>query len=214
MRALSGGSAFAPPLASRRRPTAEGILRADGLRETRPAAVLTIAHMGATHLYEVSLKWTGNAGSGTSSYRAYSRDHEICAGKKPLIKCSSDAAFRGDAQRWSPEELLVASLSQCHMLWYLHLAADAGIVVTAYSDTPVGEMREEADGAGQFTEVILRPEVTVLDAAMNQRAEHLHIEAARLCFIARSVSFPVRHEPVQVNPSAPHGADPGPGVGA
>ena len=152
--------------------------------------------MNATHTYELSLQWTGNSGSGTSGYRSYSRDHEIHAPGKAVIAGSSDPAFRGDAQRWNPEELLVAALSQCHMLSYLHLAADAGIVVTAYSDAPVGTMRENPDGSGQFTQVLLRPTVTVADATMRARAETIHDQAEKICFIARSVNFPVRHKPV------------------
>ncbi|MGA3353808.1 MAG: OsmC family protein [Acidimicrobiales bacterium] len=154
--------------------------------------------MGAEHSYELALEWTGNGGSGTSSYRAYARDHEVRSPGKPLIAGSADPAFRGDAQRWNPEELLVASLAQCHMLWYLHLAATAGVVVTAYTDTPVGVMSEDPDGVGQFTEVLLRPAVSVAEGAMRERATALHGEAGRLCFIARSVNFPVRHEPVTV----------------
>ena len=152
--------------------------------------------MSLDHSYELSVRWTGNGGSGTSSYRAYSRDHEVNAAGKPAISGSSDPAFRGDAGRWSPEELLLASLSQCHMLWYLHLAATAGIVVTAYEDTPAATMRENPDGSGQFTEVLLRPSVTVTEQVACARATTLHDDAERLCFIARSVNFPVRHEPV------------------
>ncbi len=154
--------------------------------------------MHAEHTYELRLEWTGNRGSGTSSYSAYGRDNEIASPGKPVIAGSSDPAFRGDAQRWNPEELLVASLSQCHMLWYLHLAAAGGIVVTAYLDTPVGLMHENPDGSGRFTEVLLRPEVTLADAAARERAASLHDDAGKMCFIARSVSFPVRHEPVTV----------------
>ncbi len=154
--------------------------------------------MSLDHSYELSVRWTGNGGSGTSSYRAYSRDHEVNAAGKPAISGSSDPAFRGDAGRWSPEELLLASLSQCHMLWYLHLAATAGIVVTAYEDTPAATMRENPDGSGQFTEVLLRPRVTFAHKAMRERAEALHNGAQAMCFIARSVNFPVRHEPVVV----------------
>ena len=164
--------------------------------------------MRATHSYELSLRWTGNTGSGTASYRAYGRDHEVSAAGKPVIAGSSDPAFRGDPQRWNPEELLVAALSQCHMLSYLHLAANAGIVVTAYGDTPSGTMNENPDGSGEFVEVLLRPEVTVADAAMSERATALHDDAEKLCFIARSVNFPVHHRPVTfVDPSDP----PGPG---
>jgi len=154
--------------------------------------------MSGTHSYELCLEWNGNIGSGTSSYGAYGRDHEIRSAGKPVIAGSSDPAFRGDPQRWNPEELLVASLSQCHMLWFLHLAATAGVVVTAYVDAPVGSMCEHPDGSGQFTEVVLRPVVTVADAAMRERAADLHHEAEKMCFIARSVNFPVHHEPVTV----------------
>ena len=84
------------------------------------------------------------------------------------------------------------------MLWYLHLAANAGIVVVAYSDAPVGTMEENPDGSGQFAEVVLRPSVTVTDPATCALAEAMHDEAGKMCFVARSVSFPVRHEPVTV----------------
>jgi organic hydroperoxide reductase OsmC/OhrA len=149
----------------------------------------------ATHSYQLLLSWTGNRGPGTSSYRAYTRDHELQGSGKPAIAGSADPAFRGDPHRWNPEELLVASLAQCHMLWYLHLAATAGVIVTAYSDAPTGTMIEDADGGGQFSEVVLRPTVTVAEAAARHRAHALHDEVDALCFIARSVRFPVRHHP-------------------
>jgi organic hydroperoxide reductase OsmC/OhrA len=151
--------------------------------------------MSATHTYELTVRWTGNFGQGTSSYRSYGRDNEVHADGKAIIVGSADTAFRGDARRWSPEELLVASLSQCHMLWYLHLASSAGIVVTAYADTPVGTMSENDDGTGQFDNVLLRPAVTVTDATMCESAIAVHDQAEKMCFIARSVNFPVRHEP-------------------
>ena len=154
--------------------------------------------MSASHSYELSVQWTGNTGSGTSDYGAYSRAHEVRAVGKPVIAGSADLAFRGDAQRWNPEELLVAALSQCHMLWYLHLAVDAGVVVTAYADTPLGIMNENPDGSGEFTEVLLRPSVTVADDDMSERADALHDAAEKLCFIARSVNFPVHHQPITV----------------
>jgi organic hydroperoxide reductase OsmC/OhrA len=83
------------------------------------------------HRYSVTLRWTGNLGRGTADYRAYARTHELRAPGKPVLAGSADPGFRGDADRWNPEELLVASLSACHQLWYLHLAAEAGLVVTA-----------------------------------------------------------------------------------
>jgi organic hydroperoxide reductase OsmC/OhrA len=151
------------------------------------------------HHYAVVMKWTGNLGSGTSDYRHYSRNHEICAsGKSSPIGGSSDPRFRGDSARYNPEELLVASLSACHMLWVLHLCADAGIVVTEYSDETSGEMTEHEDGSGQFTSVTLRPNMTVTDPTRIAEAKELHKRAHELCFIARSVNFPVHHEPVVV----------------
>jgi len=150
------------------------------------------------HTYETTVTWTGNRGTGTSGYRDYDRSCDLAAPGRPVIAASSDPLFRGDPTRWNPEQLLVASLSQCHLLWYLHLAAEAGVVVTSYVDEAVGTMEEQPGGAGQFTEVVLRPRVTVADPAMIPVAEPLHERAHELCFIARSVNFPVRHEPVTV----------------
>jgi organic hydroperoxide reductase OsmC/OhrA len=151
-----------------------------------------------THTYAVTVTWTGNLGTGTSGYRAYSRANEVTADGRPPIAGSSDPAFRGDPARWNPEQLLVVALSQCHLLWYLHLCADAGVVVTGYADEATGTMVETADGGGHFTEVTLRPRVTVESAEMVAGAVGLHGEAHRLCYIASSVNFPVHHEPVVV----------------
>jgi organic hydroperoxide reductase OsmC/OhrA len=151
-----------------------------------------------THSYDLSLVWTGDRGSGTSGYRTYSRAHEVSAPGRPVLLGSSDPTFRGDADRWNPEQLLVAAIAQCHMLWHLHLCAEAGIVVTAYTDSPHGVMAETGDGGGHFTEVVLRPRVTVTAPDMVARATALHEGAHKLCFIANSLNFPVHHEPVTV----------------
>nr|WP_205856158.1 OsmC family protein [Phytoactinopolyspora endophytica] len=152
--------------------------------------------MVGTHNYELVVEWTGNRGTGTSNYRAYGRDHEVrAAGNTTTIAGSADPSFRGDAERWNPEELLLASLSQCHMLSFLHLAAVGGVVVTDYVDTPLGTMELGRDGGGQFTEVTLRPVVTVADVSMAEKAQTLHESANAQCFIARSVNFPVHHSP-------------------
>ncbi|MBM3734443.1 MAG: OsmC family protein [Acidobacteria bacterium] len=143
------------------------------------------------HHYALSLHWTGNRGTGTSTYQAYSRDHVIEIPGKPALQGSSDPAFRGDASRYNPEDLLVAALSACHMLWYLHLCASAGIVVTAYRDDASGVMVMDSDGGGHFSEVVLHPEVAIEDPSREQDALRLHEDAHRLCFIARSVNFPV-----------------------
>jgi organic hydroperoxide reductase OsmC/OhrA len=151
--------------------------------------------MPREHHYPVTIDWTGNQGSGTSAYKAYARAHEIRAAGKPVIPGSSDPSFRGDPARYNPEELLVAALSSCHMLWYLHLCATAGIVVTAYLDRAAGTMIEEADGGGRFTAVALKPEITVKSGTDLAKARELHHIAHKMCFIANSMNFPVTHEP-------------------
>lgn len=155
--------------------------------------------VGKRHEYQVRTTWTGNTGQGTAGYRAYKRDHEIAVeGKLAAIPGSSDPKFRGDPSRYNPEELLVASLSSCHMLWMLHLCADAGIVITEYIDQASGVMVEKDDGGGHFTEVTLHPRITITDKARISEVDALHHRANQLCFIAQSVNFPVRHAPVTV----------------
>jgi organic hydroperoxide reductase OsmC/OhrA len=155
--------------------------------------------MAEEHSFRISTKWTGNDGSGTLNYRSYRRDHEMTGPTKSApIAGSSDPAFRGDGSRYNPEELLIASLSACHMLWMLHLCADAGIVITEYQDEAAGTITLNADGAGQFTRVVLCPRMTITDSARTAEAEALHSRAHQLCFIARSVNFPVEHKPTVV----------------
>lgn len=150
--------------------------------------------MGELKRYQVDVVWTGNLGSGTSTYRDYERSHSIQVEGKPIIYGSSDPAYRGDATKYNPEELLVASLSSCHMLWYLHLCAEAGISVVNYGDLALGFMVENADGSGYFKEVVLKPKVIVSEAKMIDLAEKLHKKANEKCFIANSVNFPVHHQ--------------------
>jgi len=147
-----------------------------------------------THRYGVRVTWSGNRGTGTSGYAAYGRDHTIEADGKPPIAGSADPAFRGDAGKWNPEELFVASIAACHELWYLHLCADAGVVVTAYVDRAEGTLSLDGDGGGRFTSVVLHPEVTVADPSMTAAALDLHDAAHAKCFIANSLDVPVRHE--------------------
>lgn len=154
------------------------------------------------HHYELTVRWTGNLGTGTSAYRGYSRDHDIEVPGLPVLKGSSDPTFHGDRTRYNPEQLLLAALSQCHMLSFLHAAVKHGVVVTEYTDKAQGTMRLNRDGSGQFETVTLRPAVTVLDAAHVELVDELHNEANKLCFIARSVNFPVLHSPVTRSESA------------
>jgi len=154
--------------------------------------------MGATryHHYRVVNRWTGNLGKGTAEYKAYSRNFELSgADKGTSIPGSSDSAFRGDRARYNPEDLLVGALSSCHMLWVLHLCADAGIIVTEYSDEAIGDMAEDPEGAGEFTRVLLRPRMTITDPARIEDAIELHHKAHEMCALARSVNFLVDHEP-------------------
>ncbi len=147
------------------------------------------------HQYNLTIKWTGNRGTGTSDYRAYDRAYTISAKNKAAILSSSDPSFRGDDTKYNPEELLVASLSGCHMLSYLHLCAVAGIVVIEYSDNATGTMEQTADGGGHFTEVTLYPQVIITDETMIEKANELHHKANKLCFIANSCNFPIHHKP-------------------
>ncbi len=150
--------------------------------------------MKLDHSYAVSVEWTGNRGTGTSGYRAYGRDHVVRAEGKHDIQGSSDRTFHGDADRWNPEEHLLAALSQCHLLSYLHVAASHGVVVVAYEDAATGLMRTDETGGGRFIEATLRPVVTI-SSGDPELALALHHEASTKCFIAASVAFPVRHEP-------------------
>ncbi|MGZ8180302.1 OsmC family protein [Williamsia sp. SKLECPSW1] len=153
---------------------------------------------GEIHRFDVDVRWTGNRGDGTVSYTSYGRDHEIGASETPLILGTASPAFRGDPARWNPEQLLVAALSQCHMLWYLHLASSEGVVVAAYRDHAHGLLAFDDTGGGRFEAVTLRPHVTISSNSDIEVARHLHSTVPRFCFIARSVNFAVHHEPTIV----------------
>lgn len=146
------------------------------------------------HYYALTATWTGNTGTGTSGYRDYARDVTIEVTGKPTLLASADKPFRGDPSRWNPEDLLLASLSECHLLSYLHACVTAGVVVVSYRDHATGLMREDGAGGGSFVEVTLRPEVVVAAASMVDAAERAHAQANAWCFIANSMNFPVRHE--------------------
>ncbi len=152
--------------------------------------------MDTEHHYQLTITWTGNTGPGTSGYKEYDRSHSILIDGKAELFASSDPAFRGDQTKHNPEELLLASVSSCHMLWYLHLCAVAGIVVTGYTDVATGTMTETTNGVGRFTEITLQPVVIVAGANMMEQANRLHKKANELCFIANSLNFPVHHFPV------------------
>lgn len=146
----------------------------------------------AEHLYQITLKWTGNLGEGTKDYRAYSRNHLISSKGKPDLLGSSDPMFRGDATKYNPEEPLLAALSACHMLWYLHLCSDKKIVVVEYVDQPTATMVVDAAGSGRFTEATLHPHIVITDKARADEAQELHEVAHKKCFIANSINFPTK----------------------
>lgn len=148
----------------------------------------------AEHLYQVSIRWTGDTGQGTRDYRSYERSFLISSNGKPDLFGSSDPSFRGDPAKYNPEELLLASLSSCHMLWYLHLCAEHKIVVKEYKDQPTALMIVEPSGSGYFKEATLHP-VIVIASSDVEKAEKLHQEAHKKCFIANSINFPVKIQP-------------------
>jgi organic hydroperoxide reductase OsmC/OhrA len=149
--------------------------------------------MSKQHHYSSKITWTGNAGKDTLTARDYERSHTISIQGKPIILASSDTPFRGDGAKHNPEDLLLSALSSCHMLWYLHLCADAGVLVKAYEDEAKGVMEEKSSGGGNFIEVILTPRIQVAEESMIAIADKLHVEANKKCFIANSCNFPVKH---------------------
>ena len=151
--------------------------------------------MPSVHTYALTAEWQGNHGGGTTGYRDYGRNVLLRAAGKPDLLTSADVPFRGDADRWNPEELLLAALSECHLLSYLHVAVRHGVVVTGYTDAATGEMTVDPDGGGRFVRVDLHPRVVLADEGQRAIADPLHAEANRLCFIANSVAFPVHHHP-------------------
>jgi len=151
--------------------------------------------MEKSHEYQTSLVWTGNKGSGTMDYRSYDRSYVVSVDQKADIQGSSDSAFMGDKEKHNPEDLLLSAISSCHMLWYLHLCSENGIVVLDYTDKALGIMTENADGSGHFTEVKLHPQVTISRDGDVEKANALHEQANKMCFIANSCNFPITHQP-------------------
>jgi organic hydroperoxide reductase OsmC/OhrA len=151
--------------------------------------------MAKLHDFASTIVWRGNRGGGTRRYKGYDRTWDIAIPGKDVIHCSNDPLLGGDPGKMNPEDLLMSSLAACHMLWYLHLASNAGIVVTAYRDTPIGHGETLQNGAGRFLSAVLRPEATLLPGADLTLARSLHERVHEFCFIARSVNFPVTYEP-------------------
>jgi organic hydroperoxide reductase OsmC/OhrA len=154
-----------------------------------------ISMTSKTHEYIASIKWTGNTGQGTSSYKSYQRSWQIVTKGKPVVLCSNDPVLGGNPALHNPEDMLVASVASCHMLWYLHLCAVAGIVVTAYHDTPLAIGELQTNGAGRFKSITLRPKIVITAASDEIKARSIHDEIHQYCFIAQSINFPVNYDP-------------------
>lgn len=150
------------------------------------------------HTYEATIIWTGNKGTGTSDYATYGREFTLQIANKSDLFCSADVPFRGDKTKHNPEDFFLASFSSCHMLWYFHLCADAGIQVVSYKDEPIGKMIQDPNG-GRFTSVVLHPKVIITDSTRIDEANSLHQEAHKQCFIANSCNFPVTHQPTCIS---------------
>ena len=150
--------------------------------------------MAKLHDSTAEIVWTGDRGEGTRHYRGYDRTWRIATPGKPAIECSNDPLLGGDPARPNPEDLLLSSLAACHMLWYLHLASDAGIVVRAYEDSPLGVGETGPRAEGRFLRAVLRPRIAVQRGADLAKADALHHEVHHFCFIARSVNFPIAYE--------------------
>lgn len=151
--------------------------------------------MAKLHDFASSIIWIGNRGEGTRAYKGYDRTWDIALPGKDIIHCSNDPLLGGDPTKMNPEDLLISALSACHMLWYLHLASNAGIVVTGYRDDPVGQGETLPNGAGRFLSAVLRPKISVQEGVDLEFAGELHHKVHDFCFIARSVNFPVSYEP-------------------
>lgn len=152
--------------------------------------------MEKLHSYKATIEWTGNNGTCTDHYKNYERSHTIKIENKATIQGSSDVVFRGDKTKHNPEDLLVSAISSCHLLWYLHLCAINGVVILEYTDNVIGTMLETPNGSGYFTEVILNPTIQVSNINMIEHAIKLHHKAHEFCFIAKSVNFPVKIQPI------------------
>ncbi len=152
--------------------------------------------MNTQHHYKLAVKWTGNQGTGTSNYKQFERSYKIQIENKADILGSSDPEFRGDRTKHNPEELLLASVSSCHMLWYLHLCSEAKIIVTDYVDNAEATLDETENGNGKFTSITLHPNITISDKSMVEQATELHKKANEFCFVSNSLNFIVAHEPV------------------
>ncbi|MEO9511432.1 MAG: OsmC family protein [Flavobacteriaceae bacterium] len=149
------------------------------------------------HNYKIKVEWTGNEGKGTQNYKLYTRNHKIsAAGKYDAINGSSDPSFLGDRSKYNPEDLFLSSLSACHMLWYLHLCSVNKIVVIEYTDNATGILEETSDGSGKFSKVTLNPIIKITNSDNIQRANELHAEANKMCFIANSCNFKIGHNPM------------------
>lgn len=148
------------------------------------------------HHYKLTAVWDGNKGEGTKNVRTYDRSHTVTIAGKPELHLTTDNPAVGDKTKLNPEDLLVSAISSCHMLSYLYVCALEGVVVKDYIDNATGTMLEKESGGGSFKEVILNPEVVVAHKSMIEKAIELHHQAHEICYIANSVNFDVKCDPI------------------
>lgn len=142
------------------------------------------------HHYAATCTWSGSTAVG---YDNYDRTHAATAGPN-AVSLSSDPAFLGDPARLNPEQLLVLAASSCQLLSFLAVAARARLDVRSYRDEAAATMPED-DVPIRLAEIVLRPHIVLAPGPSEDRVRHLVEVAHRECFIANSLSAPVRVEP-------------------
>ena len=151
--------------------------------------------MSNTHHYAAKITWHGRRDGLPFDYRSYDRTHRVEIEGKPAFIASADPTFLGDSSLYNPEDMLVVALSSCHMLSYLAICARARVTVLSYTDEAEGVMVMDQPDTGRFSDVLLKPVVELAPGSDVEKARSFHAMAHKVCFIARSVNFPVRCEP-------------------
>ncbi len=145
------------------------------------------------HLFKVALNWIKKESKMDSSTRIYTKSHHISIEGKPDLEVSAAKAFKGDPNLYNPEDLLLSSLTSCHMMSYLYCCAQHKIEVISYQDHSEATLQVNPDGSGKIVKVDLFPEIIISDSSQTELALSLHKKANELCFIANSCNFPVYH---------------------
>ena len=148
---------------------------------------------GKEQVFKASLAWQPMGKK--FSYKEYSRFYLVRSEGKADFMATAAPEYFGSKYHYNPEDMLVVALSACHMLTYLAFAANSKIEVLSYEDDASGTLAEEGKVV-KFKEVILRPKIKITAASDKNKAAELHDKAHHGCFIANSVNFAVKVEPV------------------